>query len=77
MSPAQNISELVSSINRLGPEKGRGVEVRLIDGTAIFAHNFAVVGQLIQAITNPSNPRESYALVNPSAVIAYLPWNTP
>lgn len=67
-----SLNELASSINRLGPEKGRLIDIRLLDGTTVSGSSVAVVGQLLQLITDPSKPRDSYILINPSGVLAYL-----
>jgi len=67
-----SLNELASSINRLGPEKGRLIDIRLLDGTTVSGSSVAVVGQLLQLITDPSKPRDSYILINPSGVLVYL-----
>jgi len=67
-----SLNELASSINRLGPEKGRWIDIRLLDGTTVSGASVAVVGQLLQLITDPSKPRDSYILINPSGVLVYL-----
>jgi presenilin-like A22 family membrane protease len=49
------------------------VEVHLVTGTRLTASSFQVVGSLLMAVLDPAKPRENYALLNPSAIAAYLP----
>ncbi len=73
MLDTKTLTEIASALNRLGPDRSRGVVVEMINGTRITAYSFQVVGSLLMAVLDPAKPRESYALVNPGAVAAYVP----
>lgn len=73
MLDTKTLTEIASALTRQGPERGRFINIEMLNGTRISACGFQVVGSMLMAVLDPDKPRESYALLNPAAVAACLP----